>query len=137
MPVPIKSFAFAVVFLIACLSGDIKPVPIEDGDMCSLCRMAISEKQFAAEMITDDERVLKFDDIGCLLRYSKAGKGQFKAMAIFVTDYDSRQWLKAEKAIFVRSKNIKTPMASGIVAYGDKSKAGSEGVRFDALTAAE
>lgn len=123
------------VFLFACSAGgDIKPVPIEDHDACSFCRMAISEKQFAAEIITTDETVLKFDDIGCMLRYREASGDKLKPAAIFVNDYDSKEWLKAPKAFFVRSTTIKTPMGSGIIAFGEKSKAGADAVTFDALT---
>jgi copper chaperone NosL len=124
-----------LVSLVACASGDVKPVPIEDGDMCSFCRMAISEKQYASEMITDDERVLKFDDIGCMLRYRKKAGTELRPAAIFVTDYETRQWIKAQDATFLRSQTIKTPMSSGIVAYADKARAGSEGVTFDTLGA--
>ena len=128
-----KVFSFFLVLLIACASGEIKPVPIESSDMCSFCKMAISEKQFAAEIITADEAVLKFDDVGCLLSYRAAAGDKLKAAAIFVTDYETRQWRKAEEAFFARSKTIKTPMGSGIVAYADRSKAGNEGLSFGEL----
>jgi copper chaperone NosL len=120
--------------LLACSSGEIKPVPVEDGDMCSFCKMAISEKQFAAEIITDDERVLKFDDVGCLLRYRQKAAGELKPAAIFVSDYDSREWIMAENAFFVKSKTVKSPMGSGIIAYGDRSKAGQDSQKFGELT---
>jgi len=124
----------SLLFLLAaCAAGEFTPVPIEEGDMCSFCRMAISEKQFAAEIITDDA-TLKFDDVGCMLRYRQAAADKLDRAAIFVTDLDSRGWLKAEGAFFVRSKTIKTPMGSGIVAFGDRSKAGSDAVTFDALS---
>ena len=128
-----RIFSFLFVFLIACASGEITPVPIEDGDMCSFCKMAISEKQFAAEIVTDDERVLKFDDVGCLLRHRQRAGDNDRPAAIFVTDHDSRQWLKAEAAFFVRSKTVKTPMGSGIVAFSDRSKAENGAVRFEEL----
>lgn len=128
---------FFLVFAAACASGEVRPVPIENGDMCSFCRMAISEKQFAAEIIAVDETVLKFDDIGCLLRYRKAGGDKLQVAAIYFTDYDTRQWIKADSAVFVRSKNIKTPMGSGILAFADRVKAGSDVVTFDALSEPE
>ena len=133
----LKLFLILPIVLAACASGEIKPVPIEAGDMCSFCKMAISEKRFAAEIITDDERVLKFDDVGCLLRYRQQAGNGLKSAAVYVTDYDSREWLKADDAFFVKSGTIKTPMGSSLIAYGDKSKAGSECLRFDALSAPE
>lgn len=133
MPQPLKISLFLLVFLMACTSGGMSPLPIEDGDMCSFCKMAISQKQFAAEIVTDDERVLKFDDVGCLLHYREQAGASVSNVAIFVTDHESRQWLKAEDAYFTRSKTIKTPMGSGILAFADGSKAGSESMRFQEL----
>lgn len=110
--------------------------------MCSFCRMAISEKRFAAEIITDNEEVFKFDDIGCLLRYRKASADKIKIAAIFVADYETRDWIKADEAFFVRSAAVKTPMSGGILAFADKAKADAEAansktevLRFDKLPA--
>lgn len=130
MQKPTRLLWLALVLMAACSAGEIKPVPIEDGDMCSSCKMAISEKQFAAEIITEDDAVLKFDDLACLLRYRQGQGDKLKAAAIFVTDYETRQWLKAEDAFFSRSDTVKTPMGGGILAFGDRSKAGSEVLKF-------
>ena len=138
MPLTIRTALLCIlVVLVACASAEIAPVPLENSDQCSFCRMAISEKQFASQIITEDEQVLKFDDVGCMLRYRKSAGAKLKTAAIFVTDYESRNWVKAEKAAFVRSKTVKTPMASGIIAYTDRSKAGSEAMTFAELEASE
>ena len=121
------------VLLAACAGGAIKPVAIEASDMCSFCRMAISEKRYAAEIIDQEENVMKFDDIGCMLRYREAAKTTLKPAAVFVTDFETREWLPADKAFFARPANVKTPMGSGIVAFMSKEKAGAEAVAFDRL----
>jgi copper chaperone NosL len=120
--------------LAACAGVAVKPVDIEANDMCSFCRMAISEKRYAAEIIDQEENVMKFDDIGCMLRYRDAAGATLKPEAIFVADFESREWLLAEKAFFARPANVKTPMGSGIVAYTSREKAGPEAVTFDRLT---
>lgn len=61
---------FALTFA-ACREAEIKPVNIAAEDVCTHCKMALSEKQFAAEFITSDGEAVKFDDIGCLLDYRK------------------------------------------------------------------
>ena len=66
---------------------------------------------------------MKFDDIGCLRDYLKAKTNRSQIAAYFVVDFDSRQWIKAEVAYFVRSPEFKTPMSGGILAFQDKSKA--------------
>ncbi|MBX3282858.1 MAG: nitrous oxide reductase accessory protein NosL [Acidobacteria bacterium] len=125
--------SLSLFFLAACAAGQVGPVPIDDGDACSFCRMAISERQFAAEIIKNDETVLKFDDIACLLRYRERSEDKTKPAAIFVTDYDTKDWVKAEDAFFMRSETIKTPMGGGILAYRDKAKIQGQSLRFEDL----
>ena len=133
MPKAIRHLLWAAVLLAACSSEAVKPVELEASDMCSFCRMAISERRFAAEIIDQDDNALKFDDIGCMLHYQQAAGDKLKPAAVFVTDVDARQWLPAADAFFVRTASVKTPMGSGIVAYSDPEKAGSFAVRYDQL----
>jgi len=120
-------------FLVACAAGQVGPVPIEDGDACSFCRMAISERQFAAEIIKTDETVLKFDDIACMLRFQERAEDKAKPAAIFVTDYASKEFMKAEDAFFTRSETIKTPMGGGIIAFRDKASIQGQSLKFEEL----
>ena len=89
--------------------------------MCGHCRMAISQRQFAAEVLDSDENAVKFDDIGCMLRY--LANGRQEPAAIFVTDYAARQWLDAKAAVFVQGSKVATPMAGGVLAFGGRAKA--------------
>ena len=85
--------------------------------------MAISEKRFAAEFITADGEAVKFDDLGCLLNHRRERPIQYEIAAYFVVDFDSREWVKAEEAHYVRSPQFKTPMGAGIAAFKDRSRA--------------
>jgi hypothetical protein len=40
--------------------------------MCAQCKMAISERRYAAEIAGVDEDVIKFDNIDCMVRYAAA-----------------------------------------------------------------
>ena len=99
------------------------PVDVEASDGCALCRMAISQKQFAAQIVDEDETAHKFDDIGCMIQFLKEKKGSVKPAAQYVVGYDSRQWLPIEKAHLVRSAKITTPMGGGIIAFSDSARA--------------
>ena len=125
-------FLISLVFIGACYSGGITPVDIEDGDMCAYCRMAISDKRFAAEIIDTDEAVHKFDDIGCMLRFRSASGEKGNEAGVFVVDNQTKQWLRAQDAFFVRS-SIKTPMSSGIVAFSTAAKAGTGALSLSQL----
>ncbi len=113
----------SLVCLVGCQQAALAPVDIRAEDLCASCKMAISEKRYAAEFLTKDREPVKFDDIGCMMRYVQNRQRQDTIAAYFVVDYDSRQWLPAEAAHYVRSADFKTPMRSGIVAYQDEGKA--------------
>lgn len=111
------------VMLASCQKVTLVAVPIEAHDMCSFCRMSISEARYAAELTDSDAEIFKFDDIGCMANFIKQKKGKASITATFVMDFDRREWLAAESAFYVRSSQFKTPMNGGIVAFKDQSSA--------------
>jgi copper chaperone NosL len=106
-----------------CQKRTVEPVAIAPEDMCAYCKMAISEKQYAAELIDGEGQASKFDDIGCLLNFVKKRSISVSASSFFVMDFDQRQWIKADSAYYVRSSELTTPMNGGIIAFKDQSKA--------------
>ena len=106
---------------LGCSTSEIKPVDIYPEDMCSQCRMAISDQSFAAEIITEAEEVYKFDDIGCMEKF-KEKSGELKVAALFVKDYETKKWIPFARSTIVQT-SIKTPMSSGKVAFADSAKA--------------
>ena len=120
----------ALVGLASCQSKTIEPVAIEASDMCAFCRMSISEKRYAAELIDQDDEAFKFDDIGCLTNFRKQRKNDDSIRATFVMDYERREWLKAEDAFYVRSSEFKSPMSGGVVAFKDESNAQSAAATY-------
>ena len=120
----------SLVLFTACGQPEIAPVAINPEDMCSMCRMAISEKQYTAEFITKDGDAMKFDDIGCMRDYLKAKADRNQIAAYFVADYESRKWLKAEAAHFVKSAEFATPMGGNIAAFQNEEKAKDATAKF-------
>ncbi len=109
------------LLMAGCNLSELKPVDIFPEDACAQCRMAVSDRSFASEIITEDGEALKFDDLGCLENYRKKNPAT-KIRAIFVSDFDTKTWLSYEKSHIVKS-GITTPMGSGRVAFGDSAKA--------------
>ena len=64
-----------------CQTRAFEPVAIVPEDMCSYCKMAISEKRYAAELIDSEGQAFKFDDIGCMVNFTKSPKNATKTMA--------------------------------------------------------
>ncbi len=98
-----------------------KPLDIGMGDTCVFCKQPITEKKFAAEFVTKDGFVRKFDDIACMVQHANKVK-KANIAAYYAMDYPTSQWIKAEDAFYVKSK-FKTPGNGGIIAYRDKAKA--------------
>src|SRR5262245_40430823 len=112
-----------VLFLANCHAPASRPVEIVAEDMCGYCRMAISERQYAAECVDKQGTAWKFDDIGCMTNYLGSRNGQNDELVCYVVDFDSRQWISASQAFFVRSIKYKTPMGGSVAAFGDKPRA--------------
>jgi copper chaperone NosL len=113
----------AIATLVACGNRPLRPIDVDATDMCARCRMAISQSRYAAELIDRDGDVRKFDDIGCMVRYTQDNHLDPRQQNYFVMDYGSRHWLEAARAFYVRSEAIPSPMSGGIVAFPDRSQA--------------
>ncbi|MBI4535400.1 MAG: nitrous oxide reductase accessory protein NosL [Ignavibacteriae bacterium] len=111
---------FALLF-VGCAASDLRPVDIYPEDNCSNCRMAISEEQFASQIITEEREVFKFDDIGCLEKF-KGKRPDLRIAAIYYKDYEAKQWVPSDRVTIVETDVI-TPMSSGKIAFGDADRA--------------
>ena len=98
--------------------------------MCAQCKMAISEKRYAAEMVDPEGDVIKFDNLDCMVRYASGRSLKDKAAAWFVMDSDGRQWLDARQALLVKSATIPGPMGSGTLAAKDAATAQQLALHF-------
>lgn len=121
MSIRVIRYWLLVIGLVGCAVSEIKPVDIYPEDNCSQCRMAVSDKSFASEIITEEGEVLKFDDLGCMEKYRKQNSAT-KIKAIFVSDYETKKWMPYEKSVIIQT-GIATPMGSGKVALSDAAKA--------------
>ncbi len=92
-----------------------------DRDMCERCKMAISERKFAVEVIDlKRNRVYKFDDLGCAVLWLKEQNIPINQdLKIWITDAKSGQWIDAQKALY--TDDSITPMAYGLAAYTPQS----------------
>jgi len=122
------------VLLIATGCGNRLPRPaeIDASDMCAQCKMAISERRYAAEISDGEGNVIKFDNIDCMVRYAAVHGLKDKAAAWFVMNSDGREWLDAHQAFLVKSPSIPGPMGSGILAVGNPGAADDLAHRFSA-----
>ncbi len=88
-------------------------------DVCERCRMIISDKRFAAQFITGRGEAKKYDDIGCMADDLKdARKRGETPLAVYISDYNTGEWLDAGKAFYLQNSELKSPMGYNIAAFG-------------------
>jgi copper chaperone NosL len=106
----------ALIFILACASEPLAPANLDVGHhACDSCRMIISDRRFAAQIVARGHEPRFFDDIGCLA--SKLRETSLPAEAVvFVSDYDAGGWIRADQAHFLRCVGVNTPMGSAIIA---------------------
>ncbi len=99
-----------------------------DRDTCTRCRMAISDRRFAAQVRGGPkDQVFKFDDIGCVVFWLKEQAwGNDANVRLWVADAASKPdqltWLDPRQAYYVAGKT--SPMGYNFAAYG-QAQAGS------------
>src|SRR3989338_4030178 len=89
-------------------------------DICSECRMIITEERFAAAAVTD-AKADKFDSIGCMVLHDL--KNPQTGKRFWVRDYPTFAWIEGNKAFFVYGKNFVTPMGHGLIAFSERKTA--------------
>jgi len=103
-----------------------------DRDMCERCKMVVSDRHHALQVINPaNGRSYMFDDIGCLVLWFDDEKIDWAPKAkIWITDITTGKWINARTALY-DTHNI-TPMAYGFGAHENNStiKAGEEIVNF-------
>lgn len=117
----------AVVLGAACARSEVMPEPLAVGqESCAFCRMTVSQPEFASQLLVDGELPKFFDDLGCLHSYLTATTPGPERGVIFVTDHRSREWVRADAAVYTRAPAVATPMASHLVAHATTDSRGAD-----------
>lgn len=92
-----------------------------DRDICERCKMIISERKFAVQILNPaTQQSYMFDDLGCaVLWFKEENLDWFNEAKIWINDASSGQWLEAREAIYV--PDTLTPMGYGLSAYSKKT----------------
>lgn len=98
-----------------CSSG---PKSIVAGrDQCMHCKMAIFDLRFAAQYVTEKGKWLTFDSIECLVHSMATSKVGVRSA--WVADYEMAEtWIPVERAVYLKSDKIHSPMGAGLAAFG-------------------
>lgn len=137
--VPVAVFTGAVA-IVAVQAGGLSEGPVElvwDKDACAFCRMHVGEPAFAAQLQTEDDRVLAFDDPGCLFEYVE--KEHPGVHAVYFRHVDEERWIPADAVAFRRVSPTLTPMGYGLgaVDLGEPGAIDLETARAEVLSGRE
>jgi copper chaperone NosL len=113
-----------VVAGILMFSCSTEPEPIRYGkDTCHHCKMTLMDNKFGAEIVTSKGKIFKFDDTNCLISFISSGQVKETDIAhCLITDFASPGVLiDAKSALYIKSEQIKSPMASNIAAFNNKT----------------
>ena len=120
---PYIIYLIPLMLLFAC---QVEPEPIAFGkDACEHCRMLIMDPKFGAEIVTEKGRIYKFDDVNCKRNFIAVnGLSEENIKYNLVIDFSEPQTLiNADRAFYVRSEEIKSPMGSQIAAFNSAEAA--------------
>ena len=112
-----------VVLSALVFSCSTEPEPLRFGkDVCYTCKMTLVDKKFGAEIVTKKGKIYKFDDLSCMVNFHNSGYEEVSEMEHrLVIDYaNPEKLIDTQRAFFVKSDELRTPMASEIAAFGSE-----------------
>jgi copper chaperone NosL len=122
---PVRSVTAIVLGAVFASGCAAEPQAIAYGkDLCEECKMTIMDPKFGAEIVTKKGKAFKFDDAHCITKFLKTTKVKEEDIALTLfTNYVNGGFVPADKAQFVISPQLKSPMNSHAAAFGDKGAA--------------
>jgi len=93
-----------------------------DTDTCEVCGMAIADDEYATQIVLENDRVVKFDDLGDLYVWIEEN-GEDEIGSKFVRDFETEEWIQLEDATYVYDEEIETPMGFGVISFKDSDEA--------------
>lgn len=108
------------IFLVSCSA---EPEPLAFGkDNCHACKMTLMDNKFGCEIVTNKGKVYKFDDVNCMINfYNQEEVGNEDVAHMLVVDFAAPgKLIDARNALYIKSDEIKSPMASQVAAFGEK-----------------
>jgi copper chaperone NosL len=112
----------------ACRSAGRGPVPLDAGHVnCAYCRMGVTDRRFASQVLVPGDDPRFFDDLGCLGHFLADTADLPAGTRVYVADHRTRTWVAADRAIYTRVESLSASMGSHVIAHES-----NESLRADA-----
>lgn len=92
-------------------------------DACDFCRMSIVDKAHASQLVSDKGKNFKFDAIECMLHYMGENPHNTYSHMLVAVLTNPGELIDANKATYIISKDIPSPMGASLSAVRVKSDA--------------
>jgi copper chaperone NosL len=117
--------------LLSCSAPGPRPLNL-NRDMCAYCKMTITDAIFAAQLTTQQGRQYLFDDVACMLAYTKENP-DLKYNKFYVSDIcDATAFIDVELATFLSDEDFRSPMGGNIGAFANQDSAAYYKVKYNA-----
>jgi len=114
-----KCLVFSTLVLLllsACISQDPKEINLHT-DECAYCKMVISDRQFASQLVSDKGKSYPFDSIECMAAYAYQTPEIAENAKIYTADFTRRgEWLLLENADIYHADSVPSPMGLSLFA---------------------
>lgn len=111
--------ASTLLFMLSCST---EPRALLYGkDNCHTCKMVLMDQKFGAEIVSVKGKVYTFDDVNCMINFLNEGLlAEREVHHKLVVDFTQPgKLIEAGSSFYVKSPEIKSPMASQVAAFGD------------------
>jgi copper chaperone NosL len=114
---------FALLTLISACNHGPQPINV-NSDNCDYCRMMISDKEFASQVLNKQGRSFKFDSVECMAAYDLSNEGDDVVNSRWVPNFlNTDEWLEATSAFYLHSETLRSPMGMYLSAYSNRADA--------------
>nr|WP_299384007.1 nitrous oxide reductase accessory protein NosL [Allomuricauda sp.] len=94
----------------------------QNNHRCTACGMDVNKTQFKARTEKANGKVGHFGSVECMVNFVQ-NKDAAQFSALFVTDYNTEAEIDAQKAYYLRSEKLPSPMGANLTAYATKKAA--------------
>jgi len=107
---------FALLMFGSCAPPGPKPIALNK-DLCSYCKMTITDAHFATQLVTDKGRNYVFDDIVCMIGFTD-DNAETEVSHFYVADFSRpSDFIDIEHALLMHSDSLRSPMGGNIAGF--------------------
>ncbi|TGN03375.1 nitrous oxide reductase accessory protein NosL [Leptospira dzoumogneensis] len=100
-----------------------EPILPEFGrELCAHCSMAIVDKRFHVQLLTEKGRRYYFDSIECSHSFEKSAR--YSSGSVWFADFENPgQMIPEDMAVLIKSSELRSPMGEGLAAFSSMGRA--------------